>query len=90
MLAFEPACRTTAMGIMPHHNIDGAIDLALSLDIPFWPQLPNVSYYGTGALYVRPNEHLFAVIFAGTAGQTYVANAFARVYQDRVLEDWIG
>ncbi len=51
--------------------------------------LPNVGYYGTGALYVRANEHLFAVIFGGTAGQIYVANAFCRIYQDAKPEDWI-
>jgi len=31
------------MGIMPHRDIERALQLALSLDIPFWPQLPNVS-----------------------------------------------
>lgn len=28
-------CRTTAMGIMPHDNLDEAMELALSVDIPF-------------------------------------------------------
>ena len=42
---FPVGCKTTAMGIMPHTNIDKALDLALSLDIPFWPQLPNISFY---------------------------------------------
>ncbi len=35
---------TTAMGILPHRDPERALDLAFSLDIPFWPQLPNVSY----------------------------------------------
>ncbi|MFC1892732.1 hypothetical protein ACFLYR_01665 [Chloroflexota bacterium] len=30
---------------MPHTDIDQALELSLGLDIPFWPQLPNVSYY---------------------------------------------
>jgi len=30
---------------MPHTNMESALRLALSLDIPFWSQLPNVSYY---------------------------------------------
>ena len=51
--------------------------------------LPSVGYYGTGALYVRPSEYLFLVVFNATAGQTYVANAFCRVYNDSVVEDWI-
>ncbi len=33
-------CRTTSMGILPHIDEDKAMSLALSLDIPFWPQLP--------------------------------------------------
>lgn len=33
------------MGIMPHKDVQKALDLALSLDIPFWPQLPNVSFH---------------------------------------------
>ena len=37
-------CQTTAMGILPHRDYQEALDLALSLDIPFWPQLPRVSY----------------------------------------------
>lgn len=32
------------MGIMPHRNVGRALELALGLDIPFWPQLPNVSF----------------------------------------------
>ncbi len=33
------------MGIMPHTDIERALEVALSLDIPFWPQLPRVSYF---------------------------------------------
>ncbi|MEW6033273.1 MAG: hypothetical protein AB1603_00265 [Chloroflexota bacterium] len=40
----EACCRTTAMGIMPHRDVGKALELALSLDVPFWPQLPNVSF----------------------------------------------
>jgi len=31
---------TTSMGILPHVDEHRALDLALSMDIPFWPQLP--------------------------------------------------
>lgn len=48
-------CRTTAMGIMPHENVEEALDLALSLDIPFWPQLQKVSLYED--MYVQVSEH---------------------------------
>jgi len=44
-LRLQANCMTTAMGIMPHIDVASALRLALSLDIPFWPQLPNASYY---------------------------------------------
>lgn len=43
-MTLEGQCRTTAMGIMPHTDVEEALRLALSLDIPFWPQLPRVSF----------------------------------------------
>jgi hypothetical protein len=36
---------TTAMAVMPHTDVSRALDTALSMDVPFWPQLPNLSYY---------------------------------------------
>ena len=53
---FEAALRTTAMGILPHTNLEAALALALSVDIPFWPQLPKVSYYED--MYVQASEGL--------------------------------
>ena len=46
---------TTAMAVMPHTDVQRALDAALSLDIPFWPQLPNCSYYED--MYVQASEH---------------------------------
>ncbi len=43
-LGFDRPLLTTAMGILPHRDPEIALDLAFSLDIPFWPQLPNISY----------------------------------------------
>jgi hypothetical protein len=43
------------MGIMPHRDVDKALELALGLDIPFWPQLPNVSLYED--MYVQTSDH---------------------------------
>jgi hypothetical protein len=34
-LGFHGELSTTAMGIMPHDNVDDALKLALSVDIPF-------------------------------------------------------
>ncbi|MGD8880458.1 MAG: hypothetical protein PVI82_01125 [Desulfobacterales bacterium] len=36
---------TTAMAVMPHTDVARALEVALSLDVPFWPQLPNYRYY---------------------------------------------
>ena len=44
-MTIDARCKTTAMGIMPHTDIDRALELALGLDIPFFPQLPKVSFY---------------------------------------------
>lgn len=46
---------TTAMAVMPHKDVDRALEQALSLDVPFWPQLPHVSYYED--MYVQAAEH---------------------------------
>ena len=54
VLNFDAGCKTTAMGIMPHKDIARAIELALSLDIPYWPQLPNVSFYED--MYAQTSE----------------------------------
>jgi hypothetical protein len=46
---------TTAMAVMPHRDADRALEVALSLDVPFWPQLPHLSYYED--MYVQASEH---------------------------------
>jgi hypothetical protein len=46
---------TTAMAVMPHTDVARALAAALALDIPFWPQLPNYSYYED--MYVQAAEH---------------------------------
>ncbi len=55
MTAFEARCSTTAMGIMPHRDAERALELALNLDIPFWPQLPKVSLYED--MYVQASQN---------------------------------
>jgi hypothetical protein len=51
---------TTAMAVMPHTDVSRALDMALSLDVPFWPQLPNYSYYED--MYVQAAEHFPGII----------------------------
>lgn len=59
-LRFQGNCQTTAMGIMPHTDIGKALELSLSLDVPFWPQLPHVSYYED--MYVQASEHFPGIV----------------------------
>ncbi len=51
---------TTAMAVMPHTDVKRALDTALSLDIPFWPQLPNFSYHED--MYVQAAEHFPGIV----------------------------
>jgi len=59
-MELEARCKTTAMGIMPHTAIDRALELALTLDIPFWPQLPRVSFYED--MYVQASENFPGIV----------------------------
>ncbi len=51
---------TTAMAVMPHMDVERALEVALSVDIPFWPQLPNYSYYED--MYVQAAEHFPGIL----------------------------
>jgi len=51
---------TTAMAVMPHKDVDRALEMALSLDVPFWPQLPRHSYYED--MYVQASEHFPGIL----------------------------
>jgi len=51
---------TTAMAVMPHTDVDRALETALSLDVPFWPQLPRYSYYED--MYVQAAEHFPGIL----------------------------
>ena len=51
---------TTAMAVMPHTDVSRALEMALSLDVPFWPQLPNYTYYED--MYVQAAEHFPGIL----------------------------
>ena len=51
---------TTAMAVMPHTDSSQALKAAMSLDIPFWPQLPRLSYYED--MYVQASEHFPGIV----------------------------
>ncbi|UMZ72755.1 hypothetical protein [Natranaerofaba carboxydovora] len=48
-------CKTNAMGILPHQDTDRALEFSLSLDIPFWPQLPKKNIYED--MYIQFSEN---------------------------------
>lgn len=48
------------MGIMPHRDVEQALKLTLGLDIPFWPQLPHVSYYED--MYAQFSQHFPGIV----------------------------
>jgi hypothetical protein len=56
----EGNCQTTAMGIMPHTDVEKALELALTLDIPYWPQLPKVNFFED--MYAQVSEHFPGII----------------------------
>ncbi len=51
---------TTAMAVMPHTDVERALQVALSMDIPYWPQLPRLSYYED--MYVQAAEHFPGIL----------------------------
>ena len=55
VIGFQADCLSTAMGSLPHTDIPGAIETALSLNIPFWPHLPKIRT--DEDLYVRALDH---------------------------------
>ena len=48
------------MAVMPHTDPERALKAALSMDIPFWPQLPRLSYYED--MYVQASEHFPGIV----------------------------
>jgi hypothetical protein len=54
-IGFQANCLSTAMGILPHTDITGAVETVLSLNIPFWPHLPKISDYED--MYVQALDH---------------------------------
>jgi len=59
-MSFPGNLLTTAMAVMPHRDVDRALRAALSLDVPFWPQLPLLSYYED--MYVQAAEHFPGIL----------------------------
>jgi hypothetical protein len=59
-LAIPGNLLTTAMAVMPHTDSEQALKAALTMDIPFWPQLPRLNYYED--MYVQAAEHFPGIL----------------------------
>ncbi len=60
MSAVKGELLTTAMAVMPYRDVGMALELALRMDVPFWPQLPNLSYLED--MYVQASEHFPGIL----------------------------
>ena len=67
------------MGIMPHEDVDAALEVALSTDIPFWPQLPRLAYHED--MYVQAMEHFPGVVIDEEARRIVVDS---RAFMDEI------
>ena len=60
LMPFTGNLLTTGMGILPHKEMERALALAMSVDIPFWPQLPKMNYFED--MYVQASENFPGII----------------------------
>ncbi len=70
---------TTAMAVMPHTNVEKALETAMTMDIPFWPQLPNYNYYED--MYVQAAEHFPGIVLD-------VENRILKFSIDKFIEEF--
>ncbi|MGQ9689308.1 MAG: hypothetical protein ACUVXF_11060 [Desulfobaccales bacterium] len=68
---------TTAMGILHHKKVEPALKLALSVDIPFWPQLPHLNYYED--IYIQAGEHFPGVVLLPEQSHRRVRRLFLEI-----------
>ncbi|MEE8469974.1 MAG: hypothetical protein V3S51_01450 [Dehalococcoidia bacterium] len=92
-MLLDADCKTTAMGIMPHTDIEKALELVLSLDIPFWPQLPRVSFHED--MYAQTSQNFPGIVvdlesYSQTIGEpeTFaLSEDYSLVYHRFLAED---
>jgi hypothetical protein len=60
IMPFAGNLLTTGMGILPHKEMDRALALAMSVDIPFWPQLPRLNFFED--MYVQAGENFPGIV----------------------------
>ncbi len=79
-------CQTTAMGILPHKDLESALDLSLSMDIPFWPQLPKTSFFED--MYAQISENFPGIII--DVKNKHIGFSLTKFYSEieQLLENW--
>ncbi len=60
LMPFNGNLMTTGMGILPHKDIESALRVSMSVDIPFWPQLPKMSFFED--MYVQVSENFPGIV----------------------------
>jgi len=60
IMPFTGNLLTTGMGILPHKEMERALALAMSVDIPFWPQLPRLNFFED--MYVQAGENFPGIV----------------------------
>lgn len=70
-MTFEAKCMATAIGSVPHKDVDVACKLVFDnlLDIPMWPQLPNLSY--KESIYAQYSEGMPGLVVDEAEHKTY-------------------
>ncbi|MCL6472394.1 MAG: hypothetical protein K6T91_06230 [Firmicutes bacterium] len=70
-MAFEAKCMATAIGSVPHTNVDAACNIVLGSmrHIPMWPQLPNISFKEN--MYVQYTEGMPGIVVDETERRVY-------------------
>lgn len=61
------------MGILPHVDVEEALKASLSVDIPFWPQLPKISFFED--MYVQAMEHFPGAVIDADSRRIWVDTA---------------
>ncbi len=60
LMPFTGNLMTTGMGILPHKEMERALSMSMSVDIPFWPQLPKMKYFED--MYVQASENFPGIV----------------------------
>lgn len=60
LMPFDGNLITTGMGILPHKDLERALKVAMSVDIPFWPQLPRMDFFED--MYVQASENFPGIV----------------------------